>query len=111
MKRWPDAMLWLTPASLWYFVLSLNPGAFSRQPDGKTKIEMDLKSLVDHVGESMSAGTQTLREAGMAEDAVDRVFDQGLANIKRMIGPRTFLEDYNVLHPKDGKPFIYQDVP
>jgi hypothetical protein len=110
VKLWPDALLWLTPASLWYFVLSLNPKMFSRQADGQLKIEMDLESVIHEISDSMSTGAQTLRDTGMAEDALDRVFDQGLANIKRMIGARKFLEDYNVVHPKDGEPFLYADV-
>src|SRR6266849_2907060 len=110
LERWPDALLWLTPASLWYFILSLNPKMFSRQANGKIEIEMDLESVINQIGDGMAAGAQTLRDAGMADNAVDHVFDQGLANIKRMIEPKKFLEDYNVLHPKDGKPFLYADV-
>ena len=109
LGRWPDTLLWLTPASLWYFVLSADSKLFSRQADGQLKIEMDLQPVIHKIGDSMAIGAQTLRDAGMEEDAVDRVFDQGLENINHMIAARRFLEDYNVVHPKNGKPILYAD--
>jgi hypothetical protein len=109
LGRWPDTLLWLTPASLWYFVLSADATIFSRQADGQLKIEMDLQPVIRKIGDSISIGAETLRGAGMEEDAVDRVFAQGLENINRMIAARRFLEDYNVVHPKSGKPMLYAD--
>ncbi len=107
--KWPDAMLWMTPASLWMTVLCLNPEMHSRQPDGQLKIEMDLQRVTKQIGESQIAGLNALREAGMPEDAVDKAFTSALENVKAMIARKKFGEDYIVLHPKDGQPLIYRN--
>ncbi len=107
-KRWPDAMFWLTPTSLWVFSLSLNPDMHSRLPDGRIQIAIDVETLLPQIADSHAAGVEALVEAGMAQDAADRVEEHATENIKQMLERKKFGEDYAVVHPKDGTVFIYR---
>jgi hypothetical protein len=101
-NTWPDSLLWLTPGSLWFFVLSLNPQMHQRLPDGRLQIELDPDWIVRTVAESQFEGKETLTGAGMAEDVAEKVMDQAENNLMQMFEQKK-LGDYVVLHPKDGK--------
>jgi|SRR5215831_293411 len=105
--RWPDALFWLTPGSLWTSLLCLNPEMHKRLPDGRLQIALDTDHIYEQFAASVMAGDEVLREAGMAEDLVERACDQALKNLSQMFD-RKQLGDYVVVHPKDGKILTYR---
>jgi hypothetical protein len=107
-KAWPDSLLWLTPASLWIWVLCLNPGMCSRLPDGRMQIAMDTDVIVRQFAESLVAGEDVLSKGRMTEDQLERVRDQAQRNLMHMLERKKPGEDYTFVHPDTGKVVYYK---
>jgi hypothetical protein len=106
-EGWDDALFWLTPGSLWLFVLSLNPEMHSKLPDGRRQITLDTDAIIQDVVTGYAAAEETLEKAGMEEDLVAECTAQAQQNLMEMF-QRKQLGDYVVVHPKRGEVITYK---
>jgi hypothetical protein len=106
-ERWDDALFWLTPGSLWLFVLSLHPEMQSKLPDGRRQIALDTDAIIQDVVTGYAAAEDALAKAGMAEDLVAECTAQAQQNLMEMF-QRKKLGDYVVVHPNSGEVITYK---
>jgi hypothetical protein len=107
-REWPDSMFWLTPGSLWIWVLCLNPSLCERLPDGRIQIAMDTEIIVPQVAASFVAAEEVLSKGGMAEDQMHRVSKQAQRTLAQMFERKKPGEDYTLSHPDTGDVLYYK---
>jgi hypothetical protein len=105
---WPDSMMWMTPGSLWIWILCLNPGMHSQLPDGRNQIKMDMEIIIPQFAESLLAGEDVLSNAGMLEEQVKGVKVQAQQNFSHMLERKKPGEDYLLLNPEGGPTVWYK---
>ena len=106
-EQWPDFLFWLTPASLWTCMLSLNPEMHQRLPDGKLQIALDTDKVFAQFASSVAEGAAALADAGMSSEGSDAAMQQALVSLTQML-ERKQLGDYVVVHPKTGGVITYR---
>ena len=106
-SQWPDFLMWLTPGSLWWCLLCLNPAMHSRTPDGKIRIALDTDELAEQFTTSVAQGTVMLERSGLKTGQSQAIMGQALANLTQMF-ERKKLGDYVVVHPKSRTVLTYR---
>jgi hypothetical protein len=106
--RWPDSLFWLTPGSLWVWVLCLNPSMHERLPDGRMQVALDPKIIAPQFAASLAVGERVLRKGGMVKDQVDIAIDQAERNLMQMFERKKLGDDYTVAHPESGEVLYYK---
>jgi hypothetical protein len=119
VRRWvriaheiyPDSLLWMTPGSLWVWVLCLNPQMCSKLPEGQTQIAFDPTVLVPQFAASIVAGEAVLEQRGLREEQCETISEQARRNYQQMFERRKLGADYLLVHPDEMRPVVYQRVP
>jgi hypothetical protein len=101
-RKWPDLLMWLTPGSLWWCLLCLNPGMHSRTPDGKTRIALDTDKLTEQFTSSVAQGAVMLERSGLKNGQSQAIMLQALSNLMQTFERKKLGDDYVVIHPKSG---------
>ena len=107
-KAWPDAMFWLTPGSLWLWLLCLNPQMFERRPDGLVQVTLDPAIITGQFAQALAAGEQVLEARGVGALALQRIVDAARGTLQDMFERRKPGVDYTLLHPDTGDVVIYR---
>ena len=107
-KEWPDAMFWLTPGSLWIWLLCLNPGMFERRPDGSMQVMLDPGVIAPQFAQALAAGEEVLERCGVDVATRERIMDEAKASLLDTFKRRKPGVDYIVLHPETGEVVYYR---
>jgi hypothetical protein len=107
MKRWPDMLYWLTPGSLWVFVLSLNPEMVEVLPGHGHKIAFAPEVIARQMAVSYVAAEALLKEKGLTAPQIKTVGAAAQANLMGMYENKRF-GAYIVIHPKLNQPITYK---
>lgn len=107
MKRWPDMLFWLTPGSLWIFLLSLNPEMVEVLPGHSHKIAFDTDSIAQQIATSHVAAESILKSNGLDGEQIAAISKTARENLFAMYERKRF-GDYNVIHPTHNKPITYR---
>ena len=99
LKRWPDMLFWLTPGSLWIFMLSLNPSMNERLPGGGHKISFDTDVITEQIASSHVAAERLLRKGGLRAAQIAPIAEAAQQNMLSMFQHKQFGQ-YMVVHPK-----------
>ncbi len=105
--RWPDLCYWLTPGTLWVYVLALNPDAFQRLPDGQLRIALDPEQVLESMLPGYLAAEAILEGRGMPREHIDVITGRAQQNFLAMLHRKKF-GDYMVVHPKSGTVTTYR---
>lgn len=107
MKRWPDMLFWLTPGSLWIFILSLNPEMVELLPGHGHKVAFDTKAIARQVATSHVAAEELLTKGGLTSDQIKPIGETAQQNLFAMYQNKR-LGDYVVIHPKEKRPITFR---
>jgi hypothetical protein len=107
MKRWPDMLFWLTPGSLWIFLLSLNPEMVEALPGHGHRIAFDTEVIAHQVATTHVAAEAILREKGLDAAQFAPIHKTARDNLFAMYEKKRF-GDYIVIHPKHNQPITYR---
>jgi hypothetical protein len=107
-KEWPDAPFWLTPASLWLWMLCLNPQMFSRLPDGRLQIAMDTDQIIQQYQAVAISALELLLGRGLSDEAQAAVQQQAADNLHQTFERKKLGTDYGLVHPDTGQMVQYR---
>jgi hypothetical protein len=107
LKRWPDMLFWLTPGSLWVFMLSLNPDMNEPLPGGGHKISFDPEVIMGQVASSHVAAEDLLKKGGLTAAQIAPIAEAAQQNLLAMFKRKQFGE-YMVVHPKLNQVMTYR---
>jgi len=105
--KWPDALLWLTPGSLWTCMLALHPETHQRLPDGRLQIAFMPEDIQPGFVESLAEGLDVLERGGLGNDAIEGVKAHSIETFSQMLQRKQF-GDYVVVHPRTGEVLTYR---
>jgi hypothetical protein len=107
-EGWPDSMMWLTPGSLWVWILSLNPKMCTRLPDGQMQIVLDPEIVIPQFAESLVAGEDALKRRGMSKGELKKILKDAQSTLDGLFQRKKAGTDYLVIHPETGEPRFYE---
>lgn len=108
-QQWPDWLFWLTPASLWACMLSLNPEMHSRDGEGQLRVQLDTDRLIKQFQKSGEAAAMILLNADMNPDNFEGLFQAALETFTDMT-QRVQLGEYVVIHPDSNEIVTYNNA-